>query len=485
MQQLTPSMNTNLQSIKNKLVDRSLLGIVIFMPPMVISSLFRALQTGWSWIYNIHLVLAAITFAIYFFRSKMTIALKTHFICCLFLAGCIAGTFRSGLSSSFYFCLGAVSVSTLVLGKRIGWLYVSISSIYLTCFAILYSNRIIKTSIDYNVYNLNATTWINVLLTIFFIMVSTILAIGLFHEHFTQSIQELTLINTKQAIIQEELKKTDEQLKEQNEEYLSLNEELRELNIEYKKAKDKAEESDQLKTAFLQNISHEIRTPLNAITGFSSLLCKPDLSYEKRKEYVSFIMNSSQHLISIVSDILTISSIELKHEKPNLRPVNINEVIRDVFEIYQKQENSQRITFSICLSQNDDKTTILTDKIKLEQILCNLLNNAVKFTHEGEIECGYYIKQDMIEFFVRDTGIGIESAMHSKIFARFMQVENGPTREYGGNGLGLSISKGFIELLGGEIWIKSEIGKGSTFFFTLPYQQVQINNRLQDCPAVK
>lgn len=263
-----------------------------------------------------------------------------------------------------------------------------------------------------------------------------------------------------------------------NAEYEAVNEELKEANAELLKAKDKAEESIRLKTAFLHNMSHEIRTPMNAIHGFSELLSKPQLPEEKRLRYTSIIQNSSNQLLSIVTNILTISSIETKQEKPELINVCINDIIRDLYTIFNQKAIKRGIALNMQLELTDDQSVIITDKTKLTQILTNLLTNAFKFTHHGFIDFGYRLisenEQEVLEFFVKDSGIGIKPEYHNIIFERFRQAEAQIQENYGGTGLGLSISKAFIELLGGEIGVESEPDKGSCFFFTLPYLPVVI-----------
>jgi PAS domain S-box-containing protein len=243
--------------------------------------------------------------------------------------------------------------------------------------------------------------------------------------------------------------------------------------IELAKAKEKAEESNRLKTAFLQNMSHEIRTPLNAISGFSGLLDKSEISEEKRKSFVSIIQNSSNQLISIVTDILTISSLETKQEKVNVSSVCINTIIVELLAIFKQQAQNQNISLYAKQQLSDKQSEIYTDKTKLTQILTNLISNALKFTHEGFIEFGYNLKENEFEFYVKDSGIGIKQEFHNIIFERFRQADKSINKIYGGTGLGLAISKAFVELLGGKIWVQSEIEKGSIFYFTIPYKPVR------------
>jgi signal transduction histidine kinase/CheY-like chemotaxis protein len=237
-------------------------------------------------------------------------------------------------------------------------------------------------------------------------------------------------------------------------------------------AKEKAEDSDRLKTAFIQNMSHEIRTPLNAIYGFAGILNKSDLSEEKRKSFTQIIQNSSNQLISIVSDILTFSSLKSKQEEPDISKVCINCIIVELLAIFQQQAINQNILIYAKQQLNDQQSEIFTDKTKITQILTNLLSNAFKFTHKGFIEFGYNLKFDNLEFYVKDSGIGIKPEDQEKIFEPFRQADKSISKLYGGTGLGLAISKAFVELLGGQIWVKSKPDKGSIFYFTIPYKPV-------------
>jgi len=251
--------------------------------------------------------------------------------------------------------------------------------------------------------------------------------------------------------------------------------------IKLLQAKEHAEESDRLKTSFLQNMSHEIRTPMNAICGFSGQLIKHDITDEKRKKFVSIIQNSCYQLLSIVTDILTISSIETKQEKLNISKTSINNLLLDLLSIFKLQSSNQNISLFIKKQLTDKQAEVYTDETKITQILTNLISNSLKFTHNGFIEFGYNLKTDIepteMEFYVKDSGIGINSEMQEKIFERFLQANKSIQVNYGGTGLGLSISKGFVELLGGKIWVQSELGKGSTFYFTIPYKPVnEIDN---------
>lgn len=238
------------------------------------------------------------------------------------------------------------------------------------------------------------------------------------------------------------------------------------------KARDKAEEGDKLKTAFLHNISHEIRTPMNAITGFSALLGEPDLTQETQKSYIDIITQSSDHLLDVLNDIIEISNIEAGILKLKRNEINLNTLMGKLFKQFKLTAAEKGIELRYRTGLSGNQAEVITDYSKLVQILSNLLSNALKFTLKGEIKFGYNLKNENLEFFVSDTGISIPDDQHYKIFDRFYQVEYSTSRQFQGTGLGLSISKEYVELMKGKIWLTSDPGNGSVFYFTMPYEQV-------------
>ena len=233
-------------------------------------------------------------------------------------------------------------------------------------------------------------------------------------------------------------------------------------------AKEKAEESDRLKTAFLHNVSHEIRTPMNAILGFSTLLGTPGISEEESHQYTDIIFQSGNQLLSIINDIVDLAGIESGQVKVTMTEFNLNGVLKIISEQFSYKEKGNNLILSLKIPPNSGEWRIITDQTKFIQILSNLINNAFKFTGKGKISFGYEKNGSYLQFFVKDTGIGIPDEFQSRIFDRFYQVDNSVSRTYTGTGLGLSICKAYVELLGGEIWLKSTPGQGSVFYFTLP-----------------
>jgi signal transduction histidine kinase len=241
--------------------------------------------------------------------------------------------------------------------------------------------------------------------------------------------------------------------------------------IKIRNAEKKAIESDKLKTAFLQNISHEIRTPMNSIVGFSELLRDNDVSKEEENEYLELISNSSHQLLNLVNEVLDISLIETGNTTTNNKKVHLNRLLEELYHSLKFMIKND-ISFSVAKGLSDSLSIIITDETKVRQILDNLLNNAVKFTEKGYIRFGYTLKNEELEFFVEDTGIGIDADFHNKIFDHFRKIDQDNIKLYEGIGLGLAICQGNVKLLKGKIWIESEQGKGSKFFFTIPYEPV-------------
>jgi PAS domain S-box-containing protein len=256
-------------------------------------------------------------------------------------------------------------------------------------------------------------------------------------------------------------------------------------------SKEKAEESDRLKSAFLTNMSHELRTPLNAIIGFSTLMIDSG-SGDEITSNLKIILNSGHHLLGLVEEILDISLIETGQIKIKYEKVGINLLLYEVKNIIlgEKLElNKTDIELIVKIDPEPDEVNVLSDSRKLKQVLINLLKNSLKFTEKGTIEFGYTeIRKEgkrFLKFFVKDSGIGIEKKNHEVIFTIFRQVDDTHTRKYGGTGIGLFIAKRIVEMLGGTIWVESEPGKGAEFSFTIPLIPAESQAEGNIIPPVK
>jgi len=235
------------------------------------------------------------------------------------------------------------------------------------------------------------------------------------------------------------------------------------------KAKERAEESDLLKSAFLANMSHEIRTPMNGILGFAELLKEPELSGEQQQQYIKIIEKSGARMLNIINDIIDISKIEAGLMNLNLIETNINENIEELYTFFKPEVEAKGIELSFNTPLSVKDATITTDREKVYAIFTNLVKNAIKYTNHGKIELGYQKRGDYLEFYVKDTGIGVAINRQEAIFERFIQADISDKMARQGAGLGLAITRAYIEMLGGKIWVDSREGIGSTFYFTLPY----------------
>lgn len=235
------------------------------------------------------------------------------------------------------------------------------------------------------------------------------------------------------------------------------------------KAKEKAEESDMLKSSFLANLSHEIRTPMNGIIGFTDLLRNPDLNSENKNKYIDIVHSSSRYLLSIINDIVEVSQLETRQIEVNESSFGLDELMIEIYDS-MSLNMKQGVKLEISLPQNIGFKPINTDQVKLKQVITNLINNSIKNTANGHIRFGYRTDNNIITFFVEDTGKGIDPKNHEAIFERFRQIIDKNDTALNGSGLGLSISKSYVELLGGKIWVESELNSGSKFLFTIPYK---------------
>jgi hypothetical protein len=275
---------------------------------------------------------------------------------------------------------------------------------------------------------------------------------------------ELQLLRNNEKIAAQ-----NEEFQQINEEFQQINEELNHANFELIGAKEKAEESDRLKSAFLANMSHEIRTPMNGILGFADLLKEPELTGEERQEYIDIIEKSGLRMLNIINDLIDISKVESGQMEIFISEINVNEQIEYIYNFFKPEVQKKGMQLSYQNGLLDEEAIIRSDREKLYAILANLVKNAIKYSDTGSIEFGYILKEKQLVFFIKDTGIGIPDDKKEAIFNRFIQADISDKRAFQGAGLGLAISKSYVEMLGGNIWVESEEENGSTFFFTIPY----------------
>jgi signal transduction histidine kinase len=260
-------------------------------------------------------------------------------------------------------------------------------------------------------------------------------------------------------------------LQNKNEKIKTQKNELQALNNELEVAKAKTEESERLKDQFLRNMSHEIRTPLNGIMGFSSVIAENSTNQEERAKYHQMIEKNAKTLLNTIDDILDIAKIKSQQVDIQKENINVNSLLLELKKMFffdKSYQSAVSLDIDPEVKEEENAFNIYTDPYKLRKILLALLDNSLKFTKKGSISFGYRQENGYLRFFVSDTGIGISKSNREDIFNSFNQVESGLTRSYSGIGLGLTIAKSFVEILGGKIWFASEINKGSTFYFTIP-----------------
>ncbi|SHE32374.1 Signal transduction histidine kinase [Mariniphaga anaerophila] len=282
----------------------------------------------------------------------------------------------------------------------------------------------------------------------------------------------------KEHRLSNELMEKQRQLNFQLDKYAQLNKEYKAQNIELTKAKEKAEESDLLKSAFLANLSHEIRTPMNAIMGFADLLKIEETDSKTRKKYIRIIHDSGDYLLSIINDIVEFSHIEAGQVDIKKTEIDVARLLEDIYHSFVITADArENLSFKLKKPKTPLKGNILLDEVKIRQVIVNLINNALKYTEQGEISFGYEISSpSQISFFVKDTGIGIAPENHQVIFERFRQLDMGHLRAQSGSGLGLPITKAYTEMMGGTISVESEKGKGAEFRVAFPLDPAKKSN---------
>jgi len=372
--------------------------------------------------------------------------------------------------TAFSFIIIIYIFNLIYIDKRKVIINVLISIIFISLNIIeyFYPNLII----DYETQN--EMFFDNFFTSIFYITTMSIITIFFFKSFYDD--KKLTEIQRDKIIDNnDKIKKTQEELykhKENLEELVSKRTtELIKINKELVLAKEKAEKADKLKTAFLSNMSHEIRTPMNVIIGMSQLIKRKSLNKEKHDEYINTIIGKGNLLLNIINDIIDVAKIEANELTINQNECEIKSLIN---EIYLAFENNLKpnVKLNIDIPNEIDNLIILTDSLRLNQVLINLVENSRKFTNNGTITIGCYLNKNNIQFYVKDTGIGMPKDKLDIIFNRFRQIQETNTKEYAGAGLGLTISKKIVELLGGQISVKSELNIGSEFSFSIPLKKV-------------
>ncbi len=426
--------NDDVRETKKTFAIKAIQGFMYVALPTLIASLSRTLYLGWSNNYIVYILGASIPYILYLFKDKLKY--ETIIIFAISILTIVA--FTSFANYSFFglgmiYLFFAVLLSVIFFGKKLTLVLLSVFVVGIITNLILFKLNIIVYKVDFNEYNQLVPVWLT---QITGLLLLSMIGINLFGYY--------------------------------NVKLKSIITDTRQKSIDLEIAKKKAEESDDLKTAFLRNMTHEIRTPLNQIVGFTQLLKHENLSPEEVQDYSEFIKESSNRLIETINNVLEMSKIKTNQFSINIHSFHLNTLMNDLYDSFYSIANKRKLKLSLDMNIIESELTINSDQIIISRILSNFLSNAIKFTHDGEVSIGYVLNKEEISFFVKDTGIGINQELHDKIFNLFHQLDSSISRTYEGIGLGLTISKELVSLLNGKIWVESEEGVGSTFWFSLP-----------------
>jgi signal transduction histidine kinase len=440
------------------------LRIILYVSIIVLPGLAVYKILYYSVLYPIDIILLALslffTFLLYLTKKGRIKAVSVLLILVTWIALTLMAAYSDGVKDiAIVAYIVIIFLATLLIGARfsLALTVISIISVWVMVFippknGFMPAGDIpIMMSVDYTV--------------LFIIVIASII---IFERSYQYSYDRINKELKDRIIAEEKLFKNEISLKEKNEELNRSNLQMLRINEELLKAKEKAEESDRLKTAFIQNISHEIRTPMNGIVGFLDLLQQPAAGSEKRKEYIEIINSCTMQLATLVNDLIDISKIETGAIDLHISEFEIDQLLNDVSVTYSKSAINKNLVLKVI---NDiGNVSIRTDYEKVKQILNNLVSNAIKFTQKGSILIKVSGNEGNLLISVTDSGIGISEPDKIIIFDRFRQAEVGLSRSFGGSGLGLTITKGYTEFLGGKIWVDSKPDVGSVFTVSIPVE---------------
>lgn len=426
-----PYLKEELNLTKDIALNKVLIAIISVMALGIIGSFTRIPQTGFTVHYALHLILGISLVVLYAMRNRLKTKLKGILFLCILWIMSVSGLLTFGLYSFAYaYFIPAIAISFLYFNRKTGWYIIIFILIVIFVIGYLFNKGILE-FIPKKGFMQSTPMWFNMVTTITLVSIAMTM---FWNNMYSMLIDSFTHINQQK-------------------------EDIKKINADLIEARDKAQESDHLKTIFLQNISHEIRTPLNIIIGFSNMLSQT-VDPDEQQQYNKVIWENSDNMLKLINDIVDFSKIETNSF--TLHPIhfNIQEVLEKLKEKYMFSLGKKDITINI----SGVSYELYTDKERFEQIITNLIDNAVKFTHNGEIALKVNKQDHNIHFIITDTGIGISKENQEKIFERFYKVD--PFKN--GAGLGLSISKSIAHYMGGDITIQSKLGKGSEFKFVLP-----------------
>lgn len=465
---LSNNPKITIEDIRKKLLSWMLVLLILLGLPAVIIGVVEAVELKQAFIAISYLSFFSPILIALIFQKKIPFKLSVFF---LLFSGYSIGVINiviygfSGAGLPIFYTI--IVLSTIFWGMRAGFITLLSCVIPMVIIAYLMTNSILSLGVDLNEISKYPISWISAISIMIFLGGIMIFGYGIIHNNL---LRNLKLVREQAGNLQIVNQKLEEDIKQRQI-----------VQKELEISKDKAEESDRLKSEFINNMSHEIRTPLNGILGFSNLLNKGNLTDDKRKQFVSIIQNSGMQLIGIIDDMMDISELVTKQAKLQNEKVCLNDLLLELYSIFEIKAKEKNILLYLKKGLHDTESTIFIDRKKLYKTLYKLLENAIKFTEKGSVEYGCQLKingeNTFMEIYIKDTGIGIRPENKESVFVRFSQEDKGFSRNVGGLGLGLSIAKENAELLGGKITMKSEkenpsVEKkgGSTFYVTLPYK---------------
>ena len=448
------------ESLLRQVLKWILTVLLIVGLPTVAIGVTEAIKLGQTVAAVIYVLLYSGLFLVSIFQRSLTFRLSTAVVLlCIYLFAVhnlmIFGFSGAAIPIFLVFFL----LMTVFFGLKAGLWSLFAAMIPMTIVGYLMVQGIISVEINLLEISKLPVSWVTAISVAIFLGSLVIVVFSFIQNNLFHNVR----IAKEQA---EELRKVNESLRQEIQEKEAIQENL-------VSAKEKAEESDRLKSAFLANMSHEIRTPMNGIIGFSQILKENDYPKDKQKEFIDIIHGRTQHLLHIINDLIDVSKIEANQLTLNIQHFCLNDAMQELYCAYLnelKNEGKEHIQLKLHLGLNDDASFTESDFNRFRQVMDKLLKNAIRFTEEGTIEFGYKLwNEEYLLLYVKDSGVGIPKDQQKHIFERFRQVDDTSTRAYEGTGLGLTISKNLVELLGGEMWLKSEEGEGSVFYFILPY----------------
>ncbi|HCC30793.1 MAG TPA: hypothetical protein DEQ03_12205 [Marinilabiliales bacterium] len=482
-----------ISSIKGKLVDLLYWIVLIFMWFALVGSLLRIIEIGYRWVNTIQIVMVALFLTSFIIRKRLSYFVKASLLLGIILIIGISGLLSFGLySQGSFFLLLYVILSSIIISFRWGIInfLISLSVFTLTGFLILNDFLVINDTVVS--YSNSFASWVMAIIVFSTITIIIIIFWQYILQYLNQkieaSISHETNLNRINKLLSKEIdtrKQAELMLKNQyedsrklNQEYQSINKELQEANAKLEKsnillheAKEKSQAADQLKSSFLSNISHEIRTPMNAIVGFTTLINSDDLPTDDTRRYLNIIQSSTNNLLTIISDIVTMAKIESGQFSIHPELIDVNQFLEEITERYTREIfilKENLIEFRV-EKRTPEPCFIISDKESLKHITTKLIDNAIKFTEKGAIILSFeLLDSGSLAISVKDTGIGIPLKIKNEIFESFRQVDDKNTRRFGGTGLGLSITKGLVDLLNGTIQFISVPGNETVFSVSIP-----------------